>query len=455
MSNNLENMFADAILKDGAERIQNTVNKKIEQIQNDLLEQIEFSKEELKKQINVLDDLIQKKPLTVNVGTIKSPKNKLVHKQFATILKVLESNKRIEKNIMLVGDCGSGKSSLCSDIADALKLQFYPMSVGLQTTKSDLIGFINAKGDYVTTPVREAFENGGILLLDEFDATHAGVVTILNSMLANNICSFPDKIVNKHKDFICIVACNTYGKGGSIEYVGRNRLDSATLDRFITINVGYDEKLEKKLVNHKEWLKVIKKIRKNIKESGVKVIVSPRASMQGADLLEAGFDVNDVLEMCILKGASEDIKNKLLKDIDFGLFAKNNDIDPNDNIPNIKINNKQNIENRTTAEIFLNFDNNTYAVSNLRNETNILSVSDWNGSYNIYLSTTFNNWHPTLNSTDLFLNTGNGIIDGCFSEDKNKFIQEMKYQHKGIRLKDEILKFIIQYKGITYEFITR
>lgn len=166
---------------------------------------------------------------------MQKPNNKAVHKDFYKVLKVLESTKRIQKNIMLVGPTGSGKTVLCDNIAEALKLKFYPMSVGLQTTKSDLLGYMNANGIYVSTPIREAFENGGVLLLDEFDSTNANTVTILNSMLANSICSFPDKIVSKNDNFICMIACNTYGRGGSIEYIGRNRLDTATLDRFVTI----------------------------------------------------------------------------------------------------------------------------------------------------------------------------------------------------------------------------
>ena len=57
------------------------------------------------------------------------------------------------------------------------------------------------------------------------------------------------------------------------------------------------------------------KIRKNINELGIKLIVSPRASMDGADLLEAGFSLNEVLEMTVLKGSDKDIRGKVLKGI--------------------------------------------------------------------------------------------------------------------------------------------
>lgn len=256
-----------------------------------------------------------KLPPVVNVGTVEKPTLEVTHKSFEKIIKVLSSSRRKEKNIMLVGGAGGGKTHLCGQIAKALHMPFYPMSVGLQTTKSDLLGFINATGQYVSTCIRQAYEHGGLLLLDEFDAAHAGVVTILNSLLANGHCSFPDKVVDKHPNFVCLCACNTYGKGGTIDYVGRNRLDAATLDRFIIIDVDYDETLEGTLTNHKEWSKVIKNIRKEIAKQGIKMIVSPRASMDGADLLDAGFTMEEVAEMTIFKGCDEDVRTKLKRHI--------------------------------------------------------------------------------------------------------------------------------------------
>ncbi len=314
---NNNNNVAELLLK---QLIGDSLNKVTEEAKQTVTDTQNFVKEEITKLKEVVNKNIElyntDKPLIVNLGTIEKPKNKLVHKAFKTIIKILQSAKRKEKNIMLVGEAGSGKTKLVSDVADAMKLKFYPMSVGQQTTKSDLLGFINAHGEYVTSPIREAYEKGGVLLLDEFDAAHPGVVTILNSLLANGHCSFPDKIVEKNEKFVCICACNTYGKGANIEYVGRNRLDAATLDRFIVIDVDYDTKLEKKLCGNEQWYEIIKQIRSNAKKNGIKVIISPRATMDGADLLENGFSMKEVIEMTILKGANSDTKNKLLKDVD-------------------------------------------------------------------------------------------------------------------------------------------
>lgn len=308
----MNNELMKMLLGNITEQAQEIAKKEIESLKESLQKEIKDIEKETRGFKKKIEEKLAKHPTTITLGTIEKPVLETTHKAFDKIAKVLSSSKRKEKNIMLVGQAGSGKTHLVRQIAEALRLPFYPMSVGLQTTKSDLLGFINATGQYMPTCIRHAYESGGVLLLDEFDSAHAGVVTILNSLLANGHCSFPDRVVDKHKDFICICACNTYGKGGNIDYVGRNRLDAATLDRFIVIDVDYDEGLEKTLTNHKEWTDAISKVRSVIETKGLKMIVSPRASMDGADLMDAGFTLHEALEMCVLKGCDGDCRHKIL-----------------------------------------------------------------------------------------------------------------------------------------------
>lgn len=311
-------LLLQAITGDIKEKITKRLDERIDDAIIEVENKVARIKDSLSSTESYVASMVEGKPLVVTLPSAKKPEGEkeLVHSQFNKVLKILTSAKRKEKNIMLVGEAGSGKTHLCGSVAKALGLEFYPMSVGLQTTKSDLLGFVNAQGNYVTTPVREAYEKGGLLLLDEFDAAHAGVVTILNSLLANGHCSFADKIVTKHPNFVCICACNTYGKGATVDYIGRNRLDAATLDRFIVVDVGYDTKLEKALASNDGWATVINKIRKNIAREGIKMVVSPRATMDGADLLDQGFKPDEVLDMVVFKGVAKDVKAKALKGID-------------------------------------------------------------------------------------------------------------------------------------------
>ena len=444
MSNekNLESLFASSVMEEATAKIKESISKKLNELETDLESKITKISNKADKRIEQLESKVQNIPSSINLGSIEKPKEMLVHMAFDTIIKVLQSSKRINKNIMLVGPAGSSKTTTCAQVAEVLNLQFYPMSVGLQTTKSDLMGFLNVKGEYVTTPVREAFEKGGVLLLDEFDASHAGVVTILNSLLANEICSFPDKTVEKHKDFICIVACNTYGKGGSIDYIGRNRLDGATLDRFITILVDYDTNLESQLVKNPTWLKVINKMRDNIVKNGLKMIVSPRASMQGADLLDAGFKVEEVLEMVIYKGISNDVKTKLIQGIDFGEFNKT-DVEPE----NPK-NKQRRIDKTLPISIDIDFDIGCYSVKNIEESVSICSSVDWEGFLNIYISSG-SEWFTDINTSDVFLNFGNKNVFNIKPIRKNiiNFINQLDTYGDTIKLDSQYLDLTIVFNN--------
>lgn len=213
----------------------------------------------------------------------------------------------------LAGPAGSGKTTLAMQVAEELKLPFY--SIGAVTSDFRLVGFTDAKGKTVRTPFREAYEHGGVFLFDEIDGSHPAALVALNQALSNNSFSFPDGMITRHKDFVCIAAANTYGHGASAEYVGRTKIDAATLDRFIKMEIGYDERLERSLAGtaNKNWVSRVQKIRAAVRELGVKVIVSPRATIHGIALLQAGWDPASIEDAVIFSGIDKQTRQKILK----------------------------------------------------------------------------------------------------------------------------------------------
>ena len=217
-------------------------------------------------------------------------------------------------NVYLVGPAGSGKTTAAEKVSEALGLQFGFMSVGPQTTKSDVFGYMSASGDYIATEFRRRFEQGGVFLFDEIDAAHPGVLTQINAALAGSSCAFPDKMVKKHADFRCIAAGNTYGTGPDRVYVGRQELDGASLDRFDFVEWAYDEALEREialtLTTDREialrWTSYIQAVRKAIAKLGIRHIVSPRATMNGVKLLTAGVSETKVRETSVYKSLKPD-----------------------------------------------------------------------------------------------------------------------------------------------------
>jgi len=250
------------------------------------------------------------KHIEVSVNGNTNKLEGLVHFQFEKVLKCIAA----KVNTMLVGEAGSGKTTIVHNAAQALNIPFYCMSVGAQTTKSDIMGYCDANGVYRSSIFRLAYENGGVFCLDEIDAGNANVITCLNSALSNGVCGFPDGMITKHADFVCVATANTFGTGASRSYVGRNQLDKATLDRFkATVEIFYDEELERKIAGNDNWVNIVQSIRAALK--GEREVISPRASIEGAKLLKQGFSIDEVIEMSITASMSDDMKAKVRRAI--------------------------------------------------------------------------------------------------------------------------------------------
>ena len=246
--------------------------------------------------------------LTVKLAGKKPVKVKRAHVMLPQLIRRVGAN----VNTFLVGPAGSGKTTAAAQAADALDLEFGFMSVGPQTTKTDIFGYMSASGSYVATEFRKRYEKGGIFLFDEMDAGNAGVFTSINGAIAGNTAPFPDKMVARHPEFRCLGAGNTYGLGASRVYVGRQELDGASLDRFNFLEWGYDEGLEMAIAtaidadHAKEWVPYVQRVRKAVESLGIRLVVSPRASIEGTKLLVAGVSRSDVETTQLFKSLKPD-----------------------------------------------------------------------------------------------------------------------------------------------------
>ena len=268
---------------------------------NQELEALKAENKDLRKHLFQLKDKIQRirnyKTISINIQNGEHIKDLgKQHFQFEKLSKYVQT----KNNIFLVGSAGSGKTTAARNIAKALNIKFY--FTGAINSEYKLTGFIDAQGRIVNTEFRKAYEHGGLFLFDEIDASFPQAILAFNAALANDFMDFPDKKVPKHRNFYCIAAANTFGIGADRQYVGRNQLDAATLDRFITFNWEIDETLEHELANNHEWVNYVQKARKAASKIGERHIISPRASMQGADLLRIGIDRNEVEKDVLWKG---------------------------------------------------------------------------------------------------------------------------------------------------------
>lgn len=275
------------------------------------------------------DEAVQRiqPPIKIEIRTPDSQVFKDIkgqHKQFHQLLTLLGAG----LNVFLVGPAGSGKTKASFEAAKVLDLTFYPKSVGPATTEHSMMGYQDANGRFVPGILHAPFTSGGLLLLDEMDSANAAATTTLNTALANEYCSFPHKVEQKHASFRVVASGNTYGKGADRMYVGRAQLDAATLNRFSVINWEYDEGLERTIAESlakslgckkiMDWLQVVHDVRAAIDFTGARIIASTRDIIDGGIAVSVGMNIKEVAQVRFWNSMDKDTMFKIqdkIKDI--------------------------------------------------------------------------------------------------------------------------------------------
>ena len=234
----------------------------------------------------------------------------LTHEIFEDVLTTMTCD-----NVYLVGGAGAGKTTLGYQVAKAFKLPFY--SASAVKWEHQLMGQLTATGEYMPTDFYRAFKDGGVFLFDEMDASHPNALVSFNQALDIQVgmeAPFPCGMVRKHKNFKAIASANTVGHGASRQYIGRNKLDGATLDRFAEIDMRYDEKIERAIAQNDKWVTEVRTVRAIAEEKKMAYIISPRASIKGAMLLRSGMNIDKVRNMRLYKGMTDADANTLRKE---------------------------------------------------------------------------------------------------------------------------------------------
>lgn len=254
------------------------------------------------------------KPLSVEVVFAESVQRiEKAHENFPKLVKMLGA----KMNVALIGEAGSGKSVAAVQSAQALNLDYYTFSFNQKVMPHDLVGFMSPiTGDYVPSNIRKAYENGGVLILDEFDRANTEVTIALNGMLANDDYLFPDGMVKKHEEFRVVACQNTCGLGGSKVYASARRQDGSTLNRFVKLEFNIDSKLELAICGDTEVTRAVQQIRANAKSLSMDdVLVTPRQAIDGNKLVSIGFSLKDAIEHTCLVGLADDMKKRLLNGV--------------------------------------------------------------------------------------------------------------------------------------------
>lgn len=291
----------------GAAVVDILAKTKTEEIQKAIMDSCE---QKVRDFIKTEYGTIERKVVTIIDGK-KFEGEGVVHEKFDTIVKFVANN----EPVFLTGPAGSGKNVLCQQVAKALGLNFYFSNAVTQEYK--ITGFTDAMGVFHESQFFKAFKYGGLFMLDEMDASIPEVLVILNAAIANRYFDFPAPIgyVEAHPDFRVVAAGNTFGLGANYEYVGRNQLDMASLDRFAVVKVSYDRNIEMNVANgNVELVDFADDLRKAAEKSGIRFIISYRAIGRIAKL-EGLLGLDEALKTCLIKSLEKDDISALLSNV--------------------------------------------------------------------------------------------------------------------------------------------
>lgn len=205
--------------------------------------------------------------------------------------------------VFLTGDAGTGKNVLAEQVAEALGERFVYMGQ-VMDKYTDCVGFMDANGEAHETPLISAARDGGLLFIDEIDASIPEALITVNALLANGyMVTGWGEHIRAHEDFRVIVAGNTTGTGADSVYTGRYQLDGATLDRFALVEIDYDRRVESAIAGagNEDLVDFVEAVRKAVRSIGIAFPVTYRATKTMSKLVSAGLDVETVVRSALLK----------------------------------------------------------------------------------------------------------------------------------------------------------
>lgn len=300
------------------EIVRKSIDEKIALIKDEINNRISSTVE---TQVTAINDIVtnsilteikgkiaEKKEITIINAESKKVSTEIYHEMFNPVLNFVANN----IPVYLAGPAGSGKNVLAEQVAKALNCDFYYQ--GPVTSVFDLLGYQDANGVYHDTPCSLAVKNGGILFKDEMDADVPEAVIAINSLLANGYINYPGiGFIRAHEKFRCIAAGNTLGRGANYDYVARNQLDAATLDRFAMVEVDYDRNIESAISgNNIDLVDFIESFRKGCETYDIHCLTTYRA-ISRISIMEQALPLNQVLKTCLLKGLDVDTINTLIE----------------------------------------------------------------------------------------------------------------------------------------------
>ena len=226
--------------------------------------------------------------------------------------------------VMLIGETGTGKTSIVKYLAGITNNGFRRVNHNGGTTVDDILGkfLVNEKGTYwVDGVLTEALRNGDWYLADEINASTADILFAYHPLLEEDgYIVLPEnngEIVRPHKNFKFFGSINPTG-----DYHGVKELNKAFMSRFASLKVDYPSPaLEQKILCERTGIsdEVAKNLVKfavevrasHANENGTQYVLSTRDLLMWSKLFLVYNRYMPSAEMSVLNKVNEDDFNSI------------------------------------------------------------------------------------------------------------------------------------------------
>jgi nitric oxide reductase NorQ protein len=150
---------------------------------------------------------------------------------------------KLNKNLLLKGPTGSGKTKLAETLSETLEQPMYQVNCSVDLDAESLLGFKTIKTNddgqqeivFIDGPVIKAMKEGHILYIDEINMAKPETLPVLNGVLDYRrklTNPFTGEVINAAPGFNVIAAINE-------GYIGTLPMNEALKNRFVVIQVDY------------------------------------------------------------------------------------------------------------------------------------------------------------------------------------------------------------------------
>ena len=219
---------------------------------------------------------------------------------------------KVDNNIALTGHCGTGKTSLITQIAAKVGAPVIRVNTNQQTSQADFVGYLSVKAEnggtsmeWIDGALPYAMRNGCWLIIDEIDYAEPAILSALNAVLERNgtrslmLKEKGNEIVQAHPDFRIFATGNTLGQMSEYRslYQGTGIMNEAFNDRWPSLYlVDYlNEEQEAKVLSEsipaldieiaKMMVNVASRVRKSFTEENMQCTMSTRRLLDWGEMI--------------------------------------------------------------------------------------------------------------------------------------------------------------------------